>query len=121
MKSNRTEGTKKEKDVVNEKIRRRSPSSKNGGGGEIIASSSSATKQLHHFSIASLMATSSSTTSRVKNGNSSTKAGRLFSTYILVFFIFGIFMDRIYFIASKMSENIFFSYIILINIFTVSG
>ena len=80
MKSNRTEGTKKEKDVVNEKIRR-SPS-KNGGG-EIIASSSSATKQLHHFSIASLMATSSSTTSRVKNGNSSTKAGRLFSTYVL--------------------------------------
>ena len=80
MKSNRTEGTtKKEKDLaVNEKIRR-SPS-KNGGGGEIIASSSSATKQLHHFSIASLMATSSSTTSRVKNGNSSTKAGRLFST-----------------------------------------
>ena len=120
MKSNRTEGTKKEKDLVNEKIRR-SPS-KNGGGGEIIASSSSATKQLHHFSIASLMATSSSTTSRVKNGNSSTtKAGRLFSTYILVFFIFGIFMDRIYFIASMMSEKIFFSYIILINIFTVSG
>ena len=84
MKSNRTEGTKKEKDVVNEKIRT-SPS-KNGGGGEIIASSSSATKQLHHFSIASLMATSSSTTSRVKNGNSSAKPGRLFSTYILVFF-----------------------------------
>ena len=80
MKSNRTEGTtKKEKDVVNEKFRR-SPS-KNGGEGEIIASSSSATKQLHHFSIASLMATSSSTTSRVKNGNSSTKTGRLFSTY----------------------------------------
>ena len=119
MKLNRTEGTKKEKDVVNEKIRT-SPSI-NGGGGEIIASSSSATKQLHHFSIASLMATSSSTTSRVKNGNSSTKTGRLFSTYTSIFFIFGIFMDRIYFIASIMSEKIFLSYIILINMFTVSG
>ena len=83
MKSNRTEGTKKEKDVVNEKIRT-SPS-KNGGGGEIIASSSSATKQLHHFSIASLMATSSSTSTRVKNGNSSAK-GRPFFDVLFWYF-----------------------------------
>ena len=84
MKSNRTEGTKKEKDVVNEKIRR-SPS-KNGGGGEIIASSSSATKQLHHFSIASLMATSSSTSTRVKNGNSSSAKGRPFFDFLFWYF-----------------------------------